>query len=390
MLARGRAAAVGVIGALALAGCGTATTSGGSSGITVTGRNLDVYASQPPGTPTSVATDTLDAERLALAENGGRVGEFTVRLTILHGSELSANARSAIQDQSAIAYLGELQPGTSQISVEILNQQDLLQISPADTAAYLTQPVPGVSPSADGFYPDRSTYHRTFARTVPTSAVETKAIAATMHAQHATSLFVGNDSSLYGRTVTVEMEQAARSAGLQIASAPATAGAIFYGASLGDPAGRTAATQFFDRMAGSAPHARLYAPSGLYEPTFVSGLSSSAQARLYVSSPGFLPADLPAGGKTFATQFARQYGHQPEPPAVFGFEAMSALLATLKEAGSKANQRSTVVSDFRSLKRTDSPVGSYTISGGDPSLTAFVIARVRNGALAPFKSVSAG
>src|ERR1700759_2680885 len=98
MLARGRSAAIGVIGALALAGCGTATTSGGSSGITATGRTLDVYASQPPGTPTSVTTDTLDAERLALAENGGRVGNFTVKLTTLHGSELSDNARSAIED----------------------------------------------------------------------------------------------------------------------------------------------------------------------------------------------------------------------------------------------------------------------------------------------------
>ena len=124
----------------------------------------------------------LDAEKLAFQHAGAKVGRFSVQLSALHGHELSDNARAAIENNSrhGIAYLGELQPGTSQVSVEILNQQGMLEVSPADTAIYLTQAIPPVSNSTDTFYPGRSTYHETFARVVPNSAAEAKAIVSEM------------------------------------------------------------------------------------------------------------------------------------------------------------------------------------------------------------------
>ena len=159
---------------LGLAGCTSST--GGSSQVTVSGSTLTVYASQPPGgSGGQAAQDMLDAEKLALTQAGGKAGKFTIRLVTLDGNELSDNARTAIQDQTAIAYLGELQPGTSQISVEILNQQGVLEVSPADTAVYLTQSTPAVPGSPSTFYPTRSTYHETFARVVPNTAQEAKA-----------------------------------------------------------------------------------------------------------------------------------------------------------------------------------------------------------------------
>ena len=78
------------------------------------------------------------------------------------------------------------------------------------------------------------------------------------------------------------------------------------------------------------------------------------------------------------------YGHTPAPQAIFGYEAMAALLADLDTARTAANQRATVVTDFRSLKRTGSVIGTYSINGGDPSIAPFVFARVRAGQLVPF------
>src|SRR5579859_4188765 len=95
--------------ALLIAGCASSANAG-SSVITVSGTRLTVYASQPPGgSGGQQATDTLDAEQLALQQAGGKAGRFTVRLVKLDGRELSANARTAVEDQTAIAYLGELQ-----------------------------------------------------------------------------------------------------------------------------------------------------------------------------------------------------------------------------------------------------------------------------------------
>ena len=121
-------------------------------------------------------------------------------------------------------------------------------------------------------------------------------------------------------------------------------------------------------------------PSGLYDASFVSGLSAGAQSRLIVSSPGFLPKGLTGAGAAFASSFRTQYGHAPAPQAVFGYEAVRAVFAALALAGASANNRAVVVAEFRSLKRTSgSAIGPYSISGGDPSIAPFVFARVRGG-----------
>ncbi|MGI8506131.1 MAG: hypothetical protein ACR2MK_04885 [Solirubrobacteraceae bacterium] len=387
MLVRTRAVWVGACAALALAGCSTAGK-GGSSAVTVSGRTLTVYASQPPGgSGQQAAADALDAEQLALQQAGGKAGSFTVRLVKLDGRELSDNARTAIADQSAIAYLGELQPGTSQVSVEILNQQGLLQVSPADTAVYLTQAIPPVSSSPTSFYPSHATYNETFARVVPNSGVEAKALVGEMQDQHLSKLYVSSDGQKYGAAVALEVRQDARSAGMGIVASPTAADAVFYGASAASPAARAGATRALDQAASASPNAKLFAPSGLYDPAFVSALSPGAQQRLLVSSPGFLPRNLPPAGRTFVSDFTRAYGHAPAPQAIFGYEAMSAVLAVLGQAGSLANNRADVVKDFRGLKDRSSAIGTYSISGGDPSIAPFVFGRVEGGKLVPFRFV---
>ncbi len=383
-LVRARAAWMGACAAL-LTGCGGAAANRNSV-ITVRGQTLTIYASQPPGgSGGQAATDVLDAERLALTQQGGQVGRFRVRLVELDGRELSDNARTAVQDQSTIAYLGELAPGTSQVSVEILNQQGVLEVSPADTAVYLTQPIPPVSSSPTPFYPAHATYHETFARVVPNTAQEAKALLAEMQAQHVSKLYVASDGSRYGAAVALEVARAAKSVGLATASAPAGADGVFYGASADSPTARASAARALDQAAAAG--AQLFAPSGLYDAAFVAGLSPAAQQRLYVSTPGFLPRDLQAGGQTFVSDFERGFGHAPAPQAIFGYEAMSALLTVLQHAGTGAGNRALVVADFRELRRSSSAIGSYSISGGDPSLAPFVISRVQAGKLVPFKFI---
>jgi branched-chain amino acid transport system substrate-binding protein len=383
MRTRGRVAGVCAAAGVALAGCGTAST-GGSSAVTATGARLTIYASQPPGPASAAATDTIEAEKLALQQAGGQAGNFKLRLVVLHGSELSANARTAIQDKSTIAYLGELVPGTSPVSVEILNQQGVLEVSPADTAAYLTQSVSTAANSPTKFYPAHTTYSETFARVVPTTVQEAKAIVAQIQAEHATSVYAADDGTQYGNTIAEEVRQAAHTAGLSASGSAASAGAVFYGGSVDSPADRSAAVRFVDQAATASPKALLFVPSGLGAPSFVGSLSSSARARLRVSSPGFLASDLSQAGKSFVTSFKSAYGHTPAPQAIFGYEAMAAVLAGLKQAGANANRRATVVSDVRSEKRTGSVLGDYSLSNGDPSIGPFVFSRMRGGQLTPF------
>jgi branched-chain amino acid transport system substrate-binding protein len=377
-----------------LAGC-TSTGNGGSSQITIGGSRLTVYASQPPGGSGGVAAqDILAAEKLALTQAGGRAGRFTVKLVILHGGELSDNARTAIQDPTTIGYLGELQPGTSQVSVEILNQQGVLEVSPADTADYLTQSTPAVSGSPASLYPSRSTYHETFARVVPNTAQEAKAQVEMMQTQHVSTLYVASDGQPYGKAAALEVKQAAGQAGITVTTGAPTvaavkasgAGGLFYAATDDSPSARRTAVAVLDGVAATLPSVKLFAPSGLYDADFASALGAAAGQRgLIVSSPGFLPADLPSAGTQFVSLFEQTYHHTPATQAIFGYEAMRELLSVISSSGANGNSRALVVAAFRALGNHESAIGTYSINGGDPSVAPFVFARVRGGRLVPFK-----
>jgi branched-chain amino acid transport system substrate-binding protein len=301
-----------------------------------------------------------------------------VRFIKLHGAELSDNARSSVEDKSTVAYLGELEPGTSQVSVEINNELGILQVSPVDTAIYLTQSTPAVPGAPGTFYPSSSNYHETFARVVPNSAQEAKALVTEMQSLHLSKLYVASDGGQYGASIALEVRQDAPSHGLSIVSSAADSDAVFFG---GNIAGT--ATRAVDQAAAASPSAKLFVSSALYDDGFVAGLSAAAQHNLYVSSPGFLPSGLTPAGRQFVTAFRTAYGHSPAPQAIFGYEAMAAVLAVLKEAGTQATNRSAVVSDFRTLKNRQSVLGTYSIVGGDTNIAPFIFARPEAGKLVP-------
>ena len=94
------------LAAVALAGCTTNSTN--STAVVVKGNTLTIYATQPPGAATAVDADVLDAEQLALRQAGSKSGKYTLALKVLHDAEVSADARAAVSDNTAIAYLGEI------------------------------------------------------------------------------------------------------------------------------------------------------------------------------------------------------------------------------------------------------------------------------------------
>jgi branched-chain amino acid transport system substrate-binding protein len=364
--------------ALGLSGC-SSTQSKSNSAVTITGSTLDVVATQPPGDPDQVDKDVLAGEQLALKQAGGKAGPFTVDLRVAHGTEVSASARSAVQDKKAIAYLGEIAPGTSGVSVQITNQVGLLQLSPTDTAVYLTQSTPGVHDSPGHYYPASGTFHRTFARVVPTTAQEAKALASDMRGVHVAKLYVApSDGTAYGTSVADEVRENARAAGLTLVSAPSGADGIFYGGVDGPSAARA-----LDRLAAANPTAKLFASSALYDDTLVAKLSTAAEKNLYVSAPGLPVRGQSAAAMAFSSAFQSEYHRAPQPQAVYGYETMAALLAVLKQLGPNANSRAQVVAGFRGLKNRQSALGTYSITNGDTDLASFVIAHPAGGRLVP-------
>jgi branched-chain amino acid transport system substrate-binding protein len=388
LLARGRALTVcaSVLIAAALAGCTTTATSSSIGGGTLT-----IYLSKPSGPLTNAQQDVFLAEQLALRQIGTSVGKFTIHAAPVASGKLSDHARSAIGDLTTIAYIGELVPGTSGQTIGITNGQDVLQVSPTDTALELTQSVPQVSGSPGVYYESLSSNGQTFARVVPNDKFEAKALVGEMQSAGVKRLYVKSDGSPYGATLAGLITSDAPSAGITIATTSSGADGVMYAGS-----SATAAAQLFDSAVASDPSVRLFAPSALADDTFAAMLSPGAQRDAYISSPGFTTGDLPTAGQQFVTAFKSAYGHAPATQAIFGYEAVAAVLAAMQKAGASANTRSTVVKDFFALTNHNpgwpgSAVGSYSIdktgdisyAGGAP----FVFSRIKHGVLVPFKAV---
>lgn len=368
----------------AVGGC-----SAGSSSVKVSGNNLTIYASVPHqefAADPETARDTFSAEQLALEQNGSQIGKFRVQFRSLTDNKVSNNARTAIGDKNAIAYLGELPPGASADSLGITNAQDLLQVAPTDTALELTLTTSAVPGAPGNLYESLKTYGRTFARVVPNSSREAKAQVQEMQALSVRRLYVADDGSAYGSAIAQAVRQAAASAGITAVSSQSGADAVFYGAS-----NVAAAVRTFGSAVQANPRAKLFGPSALDNTTFAAGVAAGAR-NVYTSSPGFLPAELPAAGQKFIADFKAKYGHAPALRAIFGYEAMVAVLNVLKKAGSSANDRGTVVEDFFAYKNSGRPsvLPPYSINAnGDTSLAGFVFSRLRAGKLVPFKFVQA-
>ncbi len=361
--------------AAGLAGC----TAQGATTQKVTGNQLKIYVSAPPGTP----PDVIAAERQAFSTASHEVTRFTVKPVVLTGSA-SSNARTAIQDSSAIAYIGEPEPGLSGGTIGITNAQDVLQVSPTDTALELTDSTPAVKGAPGIYYESKGTYGRTFARVVPTTAAEARAQVAEMSSLGVKKLYVANDASSYGRAIAFAVAHDGRTSLSAVSGPPnpssvssSGADAVFYGGT-----SLRAASKFFSAVG----NVKRFAPSALYSDSLA---SNAGQGQLYVSSPGFLTRDLPAAGRDqFVKPFQSAQGHQPFPEAIFGYAAVSAVLDVLKQAGSAANQRNTVVRDFMRFRTSSSVLGSYSIDGsGNPTIAPFVFARAKGSTLTPFRSV---
>jgi branched-chain amino acid transport system substrate-binding protein len=362
------------------AGASSCGATGGSS-VTASGSTLTVYVSAPR-TQSAAVKDTIDAEQLAFQQLGSApIGKFKLRLASVDGAELSDNARTAIQDTGAVAYLGEITPGSSAATLGITNAQDLLQVSPTDNALELTQTTPAISNTPNRYYESLSTYGRTFARMVPSSGVEAKAQVQEMKALGISKLYVANDGTPYGIALAAAVRTAA-APDITIVAAPAGADGMFYGA-----ANEAPAAQAFMKAAQATPAIKLFGPSALDDPAFVTLLGAGAR-NVYISSPGFLSKELTPEGRTFVSDFTKAYGHAPASEAIFGYAAMQAVLNAIKQAGASANARATVVKDFFPATNRPSVLGTYSIDGnGDISLPAFVFSRLEHGALVPFKSV---
>jgi len=378
--------------------------SGGGGGSSVT-----VYSSLPlQGASRPQTTALVDGIKLALKEAGGKAGNITVKYTSLDDSTAqagtwtpeatSANARKVAQDDSAIAYIGEFNSGASAISIPILNEVPILQLSPANTAVGLTTDEPGADEGEpEKYYPTGS---RHYMRIVPKDTIQGAALASLMKKDGCGNAYILNDKEVYGAGLSRNIESAAKEIGLEILAnegidpkAPnfrsQAATMKSDGAECFVFSGITAngAVQLYKDVAAALPDAQLYGPDGVAESGFADpkegGVPVDVGNRIKVSVATLAPDEYPPDGKKFFSQFEKEYGEpNPDPYSIYGFEAMDLFLDTCKKLADECTDRQAVIDAMFQTKGRESVLGTYDIDeNGDTTLTDYGIYQIKNGEL---------
>ncbi len=388
---------------VALPACGDddGEKAGGGSDAT-----LQVYSSLPlQGAQRLQALAIVDGIKLALEQSGGKAGGTAVKYTSLDDSTAqagnwtpeatSANARKVAGDDSAIAYIGEFNSGASAVSIPILNEIPIAQISPSNTAVGLTSDEPGADKGEpDKYYP---TGERHYLRIVPKDTIQGAALATVMKKDGCTKAYILNDKEVYGAGLARNIENSAKEQGLEVAGnegidpkaanfrsqaqviADADADCfVFSGVT---PNG---AVQLYKDVSAALPDAKLYGPDGVSNPEFFDpaegGIPPDVAKKVKVTVATLSPDQYPPAGRRFFNRFKQKYGvSSVDPYSIYGYEAMTLVLDTCKELGSDCADRRKLIDALFQTKGRESVLGTYDIDeNGDTTLTDYGVYRVEN------------
>ncbi len=398
--------------ALVLTGCGSKQTDDAAIG----GSTLAIYSSVPLHGASRVSADAVvSGETLALSQMNYRLGRYRLVFKPLDDStaqrgewdpgQTTANAKLAAQDSTTIGYIGDFNSGASAISIPILNRLAIPQISPASTAVGLTSGGADAAPGEpEKYYPSGV---RTYARVVPSDAVQAAAQVKLQQSQGCTKTYVLDDGEVDGTDTATSFVLAAKRSGLHVAgsqpfdpkasdykslaAAVASAGADCVLISAITESNAVAVT---NQIAQALPHAKLFGSAGVAESTFTDsaqgGIQPALDPRMMITVATLDPAAYPPAAQAFYAAYARAYG-APQPYAIYGYEAMSLLLNAIARAtdgGRKPVSREKVVKALFSTRDRRSVLGTYSIErDGNTSLSTYGVYRVVGGRLAFWKAI---
>ena len=359
--------------------------------------------------------------KLALAQAGNKAGQWTVNYQVLDDStaaagkwdpgQTAANARKVASDPKAVFYIGEFNSGASEVSIPILNEAGMPQVSPANTYVGLTTSLPGSAPGEpQKYYP---TGVRTYLRIVPIDSIQAAADLIAMHNAGCTKVAVANDKEAYGAGLATLLELEKSYYGVTIVSNtgidPTAPNFRSYASTI---AGQGANCFFFAGIVSNGavqitkdvhsalPTAKVFGGDGVCTSSYTDASKGGVPASLYpLTECTVATRDLAAypGGKAFLGAYRAKYGgSSPDPYAIYGYAVMQLALNTIKGLGAQGDSKSAVLNALFAMKADPSVLGTFGFNtNGDTTLKSYGLYKVgSNGepvffqTLTPTKTVS--
>ncbi len=253
--------------------------------------------------------------------------------------------------------------------------------------------MPGVSAPGEPqkYYP---TGKRTYLRIVPIDSIQAGADLMAMKQAGCTKVAVANDKEAYGAGLAQLLELEKGSYGVTITSNtgidPTAPNFRSYASTIKDQGAdcfffagiiSNGAVQITKDVHSAIPTAKVFGGDGVCTDSYTNATKGGIPASLYpLTECTVATLDLTAypGGKDFLAAYKAKYGvSNPDPYAIYGYEAMKLGLDTIKQLGAKGDDKADVLKALFAIKARPSVLGTYGFNkNGDTTLKSYGLYKV--------------
>jgi branched-chain amino acid transport system substrate-binding protein len=362
---------------------------------------IRIYSSVPSPDYDSI----VHGIQMALDESGGQAGSFKISYVPLNGAAIRddgsykwnpdlelSNARRAVEDPDAMIYIGTYNSGAAKVSIQVLNRVSMAMISPGNTYPGLTKPGTGTAGEPYSYYPLGI---RSYFRVVPADDLQGAAAAAYAKQLGKKSVYVLDDTELYGKGVATIFAQSAKQLGLNVIAGPESIDVNR--TTYNDLAAKIVATNpdlvYFGGIVANHPALVLrdlrqagytgafMGADDLAGGSFIKSATEAGvdlrQGELYSTLVGLPAAKLTGAGADWYLRYKSLYPNDENQDfAPFGYEAAKVALSAIERAGKKDREaiRQAVAATGTDQIKGDHILGEWKFDqNGDTSLVTISV-----------------
>ena len=296
-----------------------------------------------------------------------------------------ANAKNIIADKDIMAVIGHLNSGVAIPSSEVYKETNLAMISPANTNPVVT----------DRNYGNVS---RVCGRDDVQGVVGAEFAHGTLKVK---SVYIVHDKTQYGQSIAEFFKADSEKKGVKVLGFEGTEeksnfdplltpikaknpDLIYFGGIYDQGA------PFFKQAREKGIKSKFMGPDGINCSEFLKQAGPAA-TETYSTFGGVPPEKYTGKAADWLKNYNAKFNNNnPNPYAIYGYEAAKVVLAAIAKSGDKADDRATVQTNVMGTKDYDGVLGKWSFdAGGDTTLTQFSGSTAKSGAWAFVKELAA-
>lgn len=392
--------------ATALAGCTPADSGsnpGGSPSAAGGGNTVKIVSSLPmTGSSLSQTQTIVNGIKQVIEEskNSACDGKLQLEYEVLDDATAAAgkwdpaqeteNANKAVADNKVVAYIGTFNSGAAKLAIPVLNQADLVMISPANTYPGLTKKGLGEPNEPEVYYPNGK---RNYTRVVPTDDLQGNLAANWAKSLGLKKVYILDDQELYGKGLADIFEKSAKPLGLEVVGHEGidakaadykalmtkikalNPDMIYFGGITQNNGGQL--IKDMRNVGMTADKVKFMGPDGIYEQALIDAAGKDAEG-VYATFGGVPAKELTGAGKKWYESYKEKYKAEPEAYAAYGYEAAKVAVDAINKVCK--NDRVAIRDAVMATKDYNGVLGKWSFDpNGDTSLTTMSGNVVKNG-----------